>query len=85
MVRLSVVCYLYVCYKCGTSSGNIVVIWLVSVILDNTGFSKGYGFIRFASEEEQKHSLAHMNGFKGLGTKPLKISTAVPKGHRQTM
>lgn len=50
----------------------------------NSGFSKGYGFIRFASEEEQKHCLAHMNGFKGLGSKSLKISTAVPKGHRQT-
>lgn len=54
------------------------------VIMDNSGFSKGYGFIRFASEEEQKHCLAHMNGFKGLGSKTLKISTAVPKGHRQS-
>lgn len=46
--------------------------------MDNNGVSKGYGFIRFASEEEQKACLLHMNGYKGFG-KPIKISNAVPK------
>lgn len=53
------------------------------VVLDSNGYCKGYGFIRFANEEEQKHCLINMNGFKGLGTKPIKMSSAIPKAHRQ--
>lgn len=49
------------------------------VILDTTGYSKGYGFVRFGSEEEQRNALFTMNGYIGLGTKPLKICSAVPK------
>lgn len=49
------------------------------VILDSSGFSKGYGFVRFGSEDEQKDSLTSMNGYVGLGTKALKICNAVPK------
>lgn len=49
------------------------------VILDNSGFSKGYGFVRFANEEEQKDSLVTMNGYRGLGTRSLKICNAVPR------
>lgn len=49
------------------------------VIIDNSGFSRGYGFVRFGSEEEQKDSLTAMNGYIGLGTKALKICNAVPK------
>ncbi|XP_071443806.1 tRNA selenocysteine 1-associated protein 1 isoform X2 [Hetaerina americana] len=52
------------------------------VILDTSGFSKGYGFIRFAQEDEQKRCLTEMNGHTGLGTKAIKISNAVPKPHR---
>ncbi|XP_069681982.1 tRNA selenocysteine 1-associated protein 1 isoform X3 [Periplaneta americana] len=52
------------------------------VILDNAGYSKGYGFIRFANEDEQKNCLVQMNGYKGLGSKAIKISNAVPKPHR---
>lgn len=44
-----------------------------------SGFSKGYGFVRFGTEEEQKSALYEMNGFIGLGSKPLKICNAVPK------
>nr|CAD7426371.1 unnamed protein product [Timema monikensis] len=54
------------------------------VILDSAGYSKGYGFIRFANEEEQKTCLKQMNSFTGLGGKPLKISNAVPKAHRMS-
>lgn len=49
------------------------------VILDSSGFSKGYGFVRFGLEEEQKSALYEMNGYIGLGSKPLKICNAVPK------
>lgn len=49
------------------------------VILDSSGFSKGYGFVRFGIEEEQKAALYEMNGYIGLGLKPLKICNAVPK------
>jgi RNA recognition motif-containing protein len=47
--------------------------------LDTSGFSKGYGFVRFGSEDEMKDSLTTMNGYVGLGTKALKICNAVPK------
>ncbi|KAI5633779.1 RNA recognition motif domain-containing protein [Phthorimaea operculella] len=49
------------------------------VILDASGYTKGYGFVRFGNEEEQRNALYAMNGYTGLGTKPLKICTAVPK------
>lgn len=49
------------------------------VILDSSGFSKGYGFVRFGLEEEQKSALYEMNGYIGLGSKALKICNAVPK------
>lgn len=49
------------------------------VILDSSGFSKGYGFVRFGLEDEQKSALFEMNGYVGLGSKPLKICNAVPK------
>ena len=49
------------------------------VILDSSGFSKGYGFVKFGLEDEQKSALYEMNSYIGLGTKPLKICSAVPK------
>ncbi|XP_063220862.1 tRNA selenocysteine 1-associated protein 1 isoform X2 [Bacillus rossius redtenbacheri] len=52
------------------------------VIMDSDGLSKGYGFIRFASEDEQKNCQLTMNGYKGLGSKAIKVSNAVPKAHR---
>lgn len=49
------------------------------VIMDDSGFSRGYGFVKFGLEEEQKMALYEMNGFIGLGSKALKICSAVPK------
>ncbi|XP_044747049.1 tRNA selenocysteine 1-associated protein 1 [Coccinella septempunctata] len=60
-------------------SSKFSTIKTAKVILDNSGFSKGYGFVRFGSEDEMKNSLMYMNGYVGLGTKPLKICNAVPK------
>merc|ERR1712029_1321824 len=52
------------------------------VVLDTTGYSKGYGFIRFLEERGQQGALPNMMGASGLGTKPIKVSMAVPKGPR---
>ena len=45
------------------------------MVLDGTGFSKGYGFIRFGNEQEQQTSLISMMGIAGLGGKPIKVGT----------
>jgi len=47
--------------------------------LDDSGFSKGFGFIRFSNETEQQTALTSMMGVGGLGGKPLKVSLAVQK------
>jgi len=49
------------------------------VVFDCSGHSKGYGFISFDSEIEQKHCLKNMNGFPGLGSKPIKVKNVIPK------
>jgi len=49
------------------------------VVLDDTGHSKGFGFIRFSNETEQQTALTSMMGVSGLGGKPLKVSLAVQK------
>lgn len=67
----------YNLYRVFSSKYNTIK--TAKVILDNSGFSKGYGFVRFGSEDEQKDSLTSMNGYLGLGTKALKICNAVPK------
>lgn len=56
---------------------------LAKVILDTNGFSKGYGFVRFADEEEQKDALMQMNGFKGIGSKALRVSIAINRAGGQ--
>uniref|UniRef100_A0A1A9WGK5 tRNA selenocysteine-associated protein 1 n=1 Tax=Glossina brevipalpis TaxID=37001 RepID=A0A1A9WGK5_9MUSC len=60
-------------------SSKYTSIKTAKVILDSSGFSKGYGFVRFGIEDEQKSALYDMNGYIGLGTKPIKICNAVPK------
>jgi RNA recognition motif-containing protein len=52
------------------------------VVLDESGFSKGYGFVRLASEAEQRHALAGMTGAMGLGSKPIKVSMANQRSGR---
>jgi len=56
---------------------------LAKVILDANGFSKGYGFVRFADEDEQKDALIQMNGFKGIGSKALRVSIAINRAGGQ--
>jgi RNA recognition motif-containing protein len=49
------------------------------VVLDESGFSKGFGFIRFGNEQEQQTAMTSMMGVAGLGGKPIKVSIAVQK------
>ncbi|XP_055839958.1 tRNA selenocysteine 1-associated protein 1 [Episyrphus balteatus] len=65
-------------------SSKYTSIKTAKVILDSSGFSKGYGFVRFGIEDEQKSALYEMNGYIGLGCKPLKICNAVPKPKSDT-
>ncbi|KAH8262562.1 hypothetical protein KR026_000391 [Drosophila bipectinata] len=60
-------------------SSKFTSIKTAKVILDSLGFSKGYGFVRFGIEDEQKTAMYDMNGYIGLGTRPIKICNAVPK------
>jgi len=55
------------------------------VVLDNNGFSKGYGFIRFGDEKEQQNALASMMGVSGLGAKPIRTSLAVAKNKQSSV
>jgi len=49
------------------------------VVLDATGRSRGFGFIRFSDEYEQQQALLQMQGYTGLGGKPLRVSPATQK------
>jgi len=53
------------------------------VVLDESGFSKGYGFVRFGNEQEQQHALGCMTGEMGLGSKPIKVSMANQKNRAE--
>lgn len=53
---------------------------IFTVILDARGVSKGYGFLRFSNEDEQKHCLKNMGGSLGLGCRPIRVGP-VTKGH----
>jgi len=52
------------------------------VVLDQSGYSKGYGFIKFTNEQEQQTALSSMQGVGGLGAKPIRVnrSLATNKG-----
>ncbi|XP_039257246.1 tRNA selenocysteine 1-associated protein 1-like isoform X4 [Styela clava] len=49
------------------------------VMYDESGDSRGYGFVRFGDEAEQKRALLEMQGAVGLGTRAIKVSHATPK------
>ena len=50
--------------------------------MDDSGSSKGFGFIRFSNETEQQTALTSMMGVGGLGGKPLKVrDCAHIRGH----
>jgi len=43
-----------------------------------SGMSRGYGFVRFADENDQQRALSEMQGVY-CGNRPMRISTATPK------
>ncbi|KAI8501572.1 tRNA selenocysteine 1-associated protein 1 [Branchiostoma belcheri] len=47
------------------------------VVLDAAGNSRGYGFVRFTDENEQKRALTEMQGAVGLGGRPSE--SALPR------
>lgn len=44
----------------------------------NTGCSKGYGFVRFADENERSRAMVEMNGIY-CSSRPMRIGVATPK------
>jgi len=54
------------------------------VVLDATGRSRGYGFVRFTEEYEQQQALQQMQNYTGLGGKPIRVSLATPKTPQAT-
>ncbi|KAM6045433.1 tRNA selenocysteine 1-associated protein 1 isoform 3-T3 [Chlamydotis macqueenii] len=55
------------------------------VVLDQAGVSKGYGFVKFTDELEQKRALTECQGAVGLGSKPVRLSVAIPKAHMKKL
>ncbi|XP_064624981.1 tRNA selenocysteine 1-associated protein 1-like [Lineus longissimus] len=49
------------------------------VVLDGSGRSKCYGFVRFSEEVDQHRALLEMQHETGIGKKPLRVSLATPK------
>ncbi|XP_046840238.1 tRNA selenocysteine 1-associated protein 1-like [Xenia sp. Carnegie-2017] len=49
------------------------------VVMDSSGMSRGYGFVRFGEESEQKRAMIEMQGIRGCGGKPIRVSVATPK------
>ena len=49
------------------------------VQIDSSHGRKPYGFVRFNDQQDQRDALIHMNGFTGMGEKPIKVSMAIPK------
>ena len=55
----------------------------VSIIKDNqTGRSKGFGFVTFANEDAAQKAVSEMNG-KEVGGRELKVSEAKPMESRE--
>uniref|UniRef100_A0A3P8SGL0 tRNA selenocysteine-associated protein 1 n=1 Tax=Amphiprion percula TaxID=161767 RepID=A0A3P8SGL0_AMPPE len=50
------------------------------VVTDQYGYSRGYGFVKFGEESEQKKAIEECQGTM-LGGKPLRLSIAVAKSH----
>ncbi|KAF5906063.1 tRNA selenocysteine 1-associated protein 1-like [Clarias magur] len=52
------------------------------VVTDPYGNSKGYGFVKFGDESEQKKALEEFQNATGLGGKAIRISIAVNKSNK---
>uniref|UniRef100_A0AAY4EG06 tRNA selenocysteine 1-associated protein 1 n=1 Tax=Denticeps clupeoides TaxID=299321 RepID=A0AAY4EG06_9TELE len=54
------------------------------VVLDNKEHPVGCGFVQFLSQREQKRALSECQGIVGLGTKALRLSTALNYTNNKT-
>ncbi|XP_062338281.1 tRNA selenocysteine 1-associated protein 1-like [Osmerus eperlanus] len=52
------------------------------VVTDQFGNSRGYGFVKFGDENEQKKSIEECQNSSGLGGKPIRLSIAVNKSQK---
>ncbi|MBN3298969.1 TSP1L protein, partial [Amia calva] len=52
------------------------------VVTDPFGNSRGYGFVKFSDENEQKKAMEECQNASGLGGKPIRISIAVAKSNK---
>jgi len=50
------------------------------IMVDESGTSRGFGFVRFGDQQEQMSALGTMDRKTGLGDRPIKVSTAYNKG-----
>ncbi|XP_030075749.1 tRNA selenocysteine 1-associated protein 1 [Microcaecilia unicolor] len=53
-----------------------------TIVMDEFGTSKGFGFVKFSDEEDQKKALAECQGAVGLGTKPIRLNVALPRASK---
>jgi RNA recognition motif-containing protein len=51
------------------------------VVRGSNGESRGYAFVNFTNESDYKDALTHMQGHRGLGTNPLRVSLAIPRNY----
>ncbi|CAH1775023.1 unnamed protein product [Owenia fusiformis] len=49
------------------------------VVIDSSGCSKGFGFVRFSEQAEQRKALSQMQYSSDVGKKPIRVSLATPK------
>ncbi|XP_033848166.1 tRNA selenocysteine 1-associated protein 1-like [Acipenser ruthenus] len=52
------------------------------VVTDPFGNSRGYGFVKFSDENEQKAAMEECQNANGLGGKPIRISIAIAKSNK---
>ncbi|KAF9603637.1 hypothetical protein IFM89_037181 [Coptis chinensis] len=69
-----------------TFAGRYQSVKGAKVVIDaNTGRSKGYGFVRFADDNEKSRAIDEMNG-QFCSSRPMRIGVATPRkatGHQQ--
>lgn len=52
-----------------------------TVVRGSNGESRGYAFVNFSNESDYKDALTHMQGHRGLGSNPLRVSLAIPRNY----
>lgn len=49
------------------------------MVLDQSGLSKGFGFVRFSDESEYQEALVDMQHSLLVGSKPIRVGVANPR------